>query len=193
MLCPDIGIEVPESLVVGFASDPESPYEKVLTKLNDPGWPLHKELRKFVDRLPMEAVKAARADKIFAGIYGTDERLARAWFAQWLLMQKASEGFVAHGVPVDSKDRAYWRTALHGAASKGDINIIRFLASSGANINAVDRSGDSPLELAIANDQEAAASVLAALGAKRIQGDQAQRDKAIRDQVQEDIDSLQRR
>lgn len=102
-------------------------------------------------------------------------------------------GFVAHGVPIDAKDRSYWRTALHGAASKGDINIIRFLSSSGANINAVDRSGDSPLELALANHQEAAADVLAALGAKRIHGDQAQRDKAIHDKVQEDIESLQRR
>ena len=38
MLCPEIGIEVPESLVIDFASDPESPYEKALKKLNDPGW-----------------------------------------------------------------------------------------------------------------------------------------------------------
>jgi hypothetical protein len=41
MLCPETAIEVPESLVVDFASDPESPYEKALKKLNDPGWPLH--------------------------------------------------------------------------------------------------------------------------------------------------------
>jgi hypothetical protein len=91
MLCPETGIEVPESLVVDFASDPESPYEKALKKLNDPGWPLHGALCEFVERLPAEAVKAARGDKIFSSIYGTDERLARAWFAQWLLMQKASE------------------------------------------------------------------------------------------------------
>jgi hypothetical protein len=49
MLCPEIGIEVPESLVVDFASDPESPYEKVLTKLNDPGWPLHAQLTQFLE------------------------------------------------------------------------------------------------------------------------------------------------
>ena len=45
----------------------------------------------FLGSLPTEAVEAARADKFSAGIYGTDERLVRAWFAQWLLMQKASE------------------------------------------------------------------------------------------------------
>lgn len=89
MLCPEIRIEVPESLVVDFARDPESPYEKALTKLNDPGWPLYAQLTQFLESLPAEAVEAARADKIFAGIYGTDERLARAWFAQWLLILAA--------------------------------------------------------------------------------------------------------
>jgi hypothetical protein len=81
MLCPEIGIEVPESPFVDFASDPESPHEKALKKLNDPGWPLYGVLCEFVDRLPAEAVKAARGDKIFSSIYGTDERLARAWFS----------------------------------------------------------------------------------------------------------------
>lgn len=82
MLCPEIAIEVPESLVVDFASDPESPYEKVLKKLDDAAWPLHAQLMQLLDSLPTEAVETAPADKIFAGIYGTDERLARAWFAQ---------------------------------------------------------------------------------------------------------------
>ena len=82
MLCPEIGIEVPESLVVDFARDPESGYEKALAKVDDPGWPLHPHLMQFLESLPAEAVATARADKIFASIYGTDERLARAWFAQ---------------------------------------------------------------------------------------------------------------
>lgn len=66
MLCPEIGIEVPESLVVDLASDPEGPYEKALTKLNDPGWPVYAQLTQFLETLPTEAVEAARADKIFA-------------------------------------------------------------------------------------------------------------------------------
>jgi hypothetical protein len=57
MLCPETGIEVPESLVGDFASDPESPYEKALKKLNDPGWGA---LCEFVERLPAEAVNAGR-------------------------------------------------------------------------------------------------------------------------------------
>lgn len=68
MLCPDIGVEVPESLVVDFASDPESGYEKALAKLNHPGRPLHEELMHLLESLPAEAVATARADKIFANI-----------------------------------------------------------------------------------------------------------------------------
>jgi hypothetical protein len=77
MLCPEIGIKVAGSLVVDFASDPESPYEKALKKLNDPSWPLYGTLCDFVNRLPAEAVMAVRNDNIFKSIYGTDERLAR--------------------------------------------------------------------------------------------------------------------
>jgi hypothetical protein len=53
MLCPDIGVEVPASLVVDFASDPESGYEKALAKLNDPGWPLHEQLMQLLESLPL--------------------------------------------------------------------------------------------------------------------------------------------
>lgn len=70
MLCPEIGIEVPESLVVDFASDPDSGYEKALKKLNDPAWPLHAPLMQFLESLPADAVEAARADKTFTFIYG---------------------------------------------------------------------------------------------------------------------------
>jgi hypothetical protein len=102
------------------------------------------------------------------------------------------QGLVSHGVPVNATDHAYWRTALYGAAGKGDVETIRYLASKGANVNAVDRYGDSPLQLAISNHQDSAAKTLLSLGAKRIQGDEAQRKKAMEDQVQEDIDGMRR-
>jgi hypothetical protein len=100
--------------------------------------------------------------------------------------------FVSHGVPVDATDHADWRTALHGAAVKGDTQTLRYLASEGANINAVDRSGDSPLELAASRGNDEAAKFLIECGAKRIRGDEAQRQKAIHDEVQEDIGELDR-
>ena len=100
------------------------------------------------------------------------------------------QGLISHGVAVNAIDRAYWRTALHGAAAKGDAPTVRYLFSKGADVNAVDRSGDSPLELAISNHQDLTARLLVELGAKRIQGSPAQREKAIHDQVQEGIKGL---
>ena len=103
------------------------------------------------------------------------------------------QGLVTHGVSVNATDRAYRKTALHCAASGGDTRIVQYLASKGANLNAVDRAGDSPLELAISNHQEATTNLLTELGGKRIQGSDEQKQKAIHDQVQEDIERLRNR
>jgi hypothetical protein len=103
------------------------------------------------------------------------------------------QGLVSRGVPVNATDRAYWKTALHCAASGGDTRIVRYLASKGANVNAVDREGDSPLELSISNHKDAATKLLIEFGAKRIQGSEEQKRKAIHDKVQEDIESLRNR
>jgi Ankyrin repeats (many copies) len=101
-------------------------------------------------------------------------------------------GFILHGVPVDAIDHAEWRTALHGAAIKGDTRTLHYLASKGANINALDRFGDSPLELAASRGNQKAVEFLVERGAKRIRGDEAQRQKAIHDIVQDDIRQLNR-
>jgi hypothetical protein len=101
-------------------------------------------------------------------------------------------GLVSHGVPVNATDHAYWRTAMHGAAAKGDLPTLHYLVSKGASINALDRSGDSPLELAASADRIDAVKFLTENGAKRIRGDEAQRKKAIDDQVQESIEELKR-
>jgi Ankyrin repeats (many copies) len=81
---------------------------------------------------------------------------------------------------------------LHAAAVKGDTQTLRYLASKGANINALDRFGDSPLELAASRGNQKAAEFLIERGAKRIRGDEAQRQKAIHDIVQDDIRQLNR-
>jgi hypothetical protein len=101
-------------------------------------------------------------------------------------------GLVSHGVPVNATDHAYWRTAMHGAAAKGDLPTLHYLISKGASINALDRSGDSPLELAASADRIDAVKFLTENGAKRIRGDEAQRKKAIDDQVRESIEELKR-
>ena len=101
-------------------------------------------------------------------------------------------GLVSHGVPIDATDHFYWRGAAHGAAAAGDLPILRYLVSNGANINALDRSGDSPLEVAASANRVEAVKFLTESGAKRIRGDEAQRQKAIDDQVQESTDELGR-
>ncbi len=82
---------------------------------------------------------------------------------------------------------------MHGAAAKGDIKTIRYLVSKGANVNAIDRAGDSPFELAVSNHQDSASKLLADLGARKIRGDAAQREKAIHDEVRDDINALSNR
>lgn len=99
---------------------------------------------------------------------------------------------LSHGLRVESIDRRDWRTPLHAAAVAGDLPTIRYLVAKGADVNAVDRSGDSPLELAISRNQAEAAKFLVEHGAKRIQGDEAQHQKAINDQVEEDIKEMNR-
>ena len=90
MVCADITVDVPEVLIRDFAADPDSPYDKVLIKLNHPEWPLHLLLTSFVESLPAEAVELALRDSAFEGLYGNDERLARVWFAQHLIMERVS-------------------------------------------------------------------------------------------------------
>jgi len=99
-------------------------------------------------------------------------------------------GLVSHGVPIDAAGHADWRTAMHGAAVNGDLPILRYLVSKGANINALDRSGDSPTELAAEANHAVALQFLVENGGKRIRGDEAQRQKAIEDQVREDIERM---
>jgi ankyrin repeat protein len=58
-------------------------------------------------------------------------------------------------------------TALHWAADKGHVHVLRLLLAHGANPNAVDMDGLTPLQYAALAEQEAAARLLAVLpGAK---------------------------
>jgi ankyrin repeat protein len=47
------------------------------------------------------------------------------------------------------------RTALHGAAMKGFNSIVEFLVANGADVNAKDANGRTPLDLAMGNYEEA--------------------------------------
>jgi ankyrin repeat protein len=47
------------------------------------------------------------------------------------------------------------RTLLHLAVSGGHVPVLRTLLASGADVNAVDRLGLSPLALALAREEPA--------------------------------------
>jgi hypothetical protein len=100
------------------------------------------------------------------------------------------KGLVSHGVPVNATNHADRRTAMHGAAAKGDLPILRYLISKGANIDALDRSEDSPLELAASTNRVEVVKFLTESGAKRIRGDETQREKARHEMVREEIERM---
>jgi Ankyrin repeats (3 copies) len=54
------------------------------------------------------------------------------------------KAMLSQDVSIGATDHSEWRTALHAAAIVGDLRTIEFLVSSGADVNALDRSGDSP-------------------------------------------------
>ena len=56
--------------------------------------------------------------------------------------------FLDHGVDVNSPDNN-GRTALHGAALQGYNDVIRFLATKGASLDAKDNKGFTPLDVAL--------------------------------------------
>jgi hypothetical protein len=96
---------------------------------------------------------------------------------------------VSRGVSVDSTSRE-GKTGLHAAAATGQMKILRYLVSRGANLNALDRFGDSPLEVAASRGQNEAEQFLTDRGAKRIRGDDTQRQRAVEEIVREDIQRM---
>jgi hypothetical protein len=60
---------------------------------------------------------------------------------------EATRLLVAAGADVKSAE-AQGRTAMHGAAQWGLTDVVRFLHTQGANINAADRRGLTPLDYA---------------------------------------------
>jgi ankyrin repeat protein len=79
-------------------------------------------------------------------------------------------------------------TPLHMAAARGQTHMVEFLLQNGANINAVNLYGDSPLQKAIDLHREDTASVLRSAGAQAIRGTPEQRDKASETIVRQAIE-----
>ena len=79
------------------------------------------------------------------------------------------------GVDVTAADAFFGATALHTAAKRGYPEVVRLLAARGADLNATDRGGNTPLDYALGRSpamfgappqSPAAAAVLRELGAR---------------------------
>jgi len=85
------------------------------------------------------------------------------------IMQKASRKIVfllslAAGIIVFHSP-FLWADALHEAAAQGQLQLIENLVSQGADINAQDADGRTPLHIALRNGQWQAAKLLVFKGA----------------------------
>jgi len=94
--------------------------------------------------------------------------------------------FLAHGTPIDVRNHS-GQTALHAAAVEGQTAVIKHLVASGADVNAIDRYGDSPLEVATSQKHAEAAKYLADHGATLVRGSDEQRQKASCEIVEESM------
>jgi len=106
---------------------------------------------------------------------------------------KAVEAFLQRGVDVNVQDRN--GTALHGAAVEGHLEVMALLISHGADVNAINAYGDSPLANAMEARRNApeAQAVLTKHGARLIRGTKEHRDKVIAEQVRKDIEETDKR
>ena len=98
-------------------------------------------------------------------------------------------GLLRRGVPIDVTDRE-GNTPLHFAAGAGKTELVGYLIGKGADVNAVNLYGDSPLERASANHRMDVVQVLSAHGGKDIKGDAEQRDRASKEIVHRDIEQM---
>ncbi|MEM7449514.1 MAG: glutaminase A [Myxococcota bacterium] len=72
---------------------------------------------------------------------------------------------VARGVPLDCADYDF-RTPLHLAAAEGHLDIVRYLVSNGANLNARDRWGTIPADDAKRHGRHAVVEMLSSEAAR---------------------------
>ena len=93
------------------------------------------------------------------------------------------KSFLAEGVPVDVRAEDDGSTPLDVAARAGETAVMEYFLARGANVNALNEYGDSPLQDAMTSGKSGAIALLKAHGGKAIVGSDAQRSRAIREQV----------
>lgn len=128
------------------------------------------------------------------------DRIATGPFAAEFLIHDSALGdsrtvkaLVAHGVPVTARSRRTHQTALHAAAVEGKTDVIEYLLSEGADVNAVDRYGNSPLQNAMEMGRSEAVRVLTLRGAQRVTGGPELLDRVSKEIIEEDAARMSRK
>ncbi len=100
--------------------------------------------------------------------------------------------FLNSGVAINAQGRN--GTALHAAAAQAQLETMVFLISQGADVNAINPFGDSPMANARQAESRSreAQDLLARHGGQLIEGPKEQRDKVIEQQVHEDMERMQK-
>ena len=122
-------------------------------------------------------------------------KFAESPHAADLMTTAAAEGhtstvvaYLNHGVPLEATNRE-GSSAVFTAAVGGRVDILKILAAKGADLNATNLYGDSPLEAA-EERKNAAANYLRSQGAKQIRGSDEQHEAATQTIVRRDIESM---
>lgn len=109
---------------------------------------------------------------------------AKSAHAAELMVYAAAEGdvrtvtkYLDHGVPLESKNYEGSTAAFAGAVG-GNVKILQLLAERGANLNALNAYGDSPLEAATERHQSEAIAFLKTNGGVLVKGTPEQRNAA---------------
>ena len=105
---------------------------------------------------------------------------------------KVVDALISHGMTVDYRDHS-GSTPLHAAAVEGQKAMAEYLLATGADVNAINSYGDSPLENAMSMNHAEIAQLLTETGGKRIRGGEEQREKAVHHIVRQDIEEMEKR
>jgi hypothetical protein len=130
--------------------------------------------------------------RLFVGKFTPDQAIDLMTYAAASGDLRTVRAFLDRGVPVNAQGRN--GTALHAAAVGAELEVMQYLISRSADVNAINAYGDSPM----ANARQAevhsteAQALLAGHGGQLIQGTKEQRDRVIERQVREDIDRMEK-
>ena len=130
--------------------------------------------------------------RIFIAKYSPAQAIDFFTYAAALGDLRTVKAFLDRGVDINSQSRD--GTALHGAAVQGELEVIEFLIAHGADVNAINVYGDTPMANAMEAREHGAETraLLEKHGGKLVRGTEEQRKRVIEEQVRQDMEKMDR-